>query len=365
MTIFGSAAETREGLRRVGYLTTMEVASAVFQSASQNKPILLEGPAGAGKTELALSVARAEGLRVIRLQCYEGITHRQAVGEYMPSMQNLYVEFNKGRSGVSWEPARDELNSREFFNSGPLLQALESKERCVLLIDELDKVDKGFEAMLLEILSVWEMSVTGLGTTRTDNPPFTVVTSNAERILGDAIRRRCIFLEIGYPKPELEAEIVARKTPQLSPVLHLFIAGFAQALRAYNMLKPPSISEMVDLARGIDLMGKSSVDPQDVELFLPLIAKTTKDRQMLLEDRAFQTLILSAIRNLIVILAGMSVEALRPLLDDPAMAVLLSNPAVPKLFNRTDLRAKVRASQIAHFPSDHPCYLLLMGESHV
>lgn len=294
MSIFSSHQRTHEALKSVGYLTTSDVSTVIFKAARLNRPILLEGPAGAGKTELALSVAKAENMRFVRLQCYEGITDRQAIGDYNRALQDLYVLLQSKGNAPDWHTIRREILSREFFTAGPLLDALESEERCVLLIDELDKVDHAFEALLLEILSVWEMSVPGMGTIRAKKPPFTVVTSNAERDLGFPLRRRSFFLLIDHPTPKTEAAIVARKTPKCSPDLHLFIAGFAEALRAYVMKKPPSISEINDLAMALDLMGRTEIRPEDKGVLLPLIAKTKTDREKLLMKDGFEDLVRQA-----------------------------------------------------------------------
>jgi MoxR-like ATPase len=294
MTIFSSPQTTHEALKRVGYLTTPEISTVIFKAARLNRPILLEGPAGAGKTELALSVAKAEEMRFVRLQCYEGITDKQAVGDFNRALQDLYVLLKTKGETPDWGTIRSEITSREFFAAGQLLDALESDERCVLLIDELDKVDHAFEAMLLEILSVWEMSVPGMGTIKAKKPPFTVVTSNQERFLGFPLRRRCFYLQIQHPSPQLEASIVARKTPLCSPVLHRFIAGFAEALRAYTMEKPPSISEMNDLAMALDLLGRTEIRPEDKGILLPLIAKTEGDRNRLLMKENFENMIRQA-----------------------------------------------------------------------
>jgi MoxR-like ATPase len=183
-TIFDSPEHTHQALNDIGYLTTTTVSTNIYLAARMNKPLLLEGPAGAGKTELALSVAKAEKLRFIRFQCYEGISDKQAMGDYNRALQEMFVLLQSKNQTCTWDEIRTEIVGRSYFMSGPLLEALESPERVVLLIDELDKVDHSFEATLLEILSVWEMSVPGMGTIKATKPPFTVITSNQERFLG-------------------------------------------------------------------------------------------------------------------------------------------------------------------------------------
>jgi MoxR-like ATPase len=292
MSIFRSPEATYEALVRVGYLTTRDIATDIYLAAVLNLPILLEGPAGGGKTELARSVAAAEGMELIPLQCYEGIGDKQAIGDFNRSLQEMYVLLQtKKEGGADWNTIRREITSRDFFMSGPLLQAIESEKRCLLLIDEIDKVNYAFEALLLEILSIWQMSVPGLGVIRAKHPPFTVITSNAERPLGFPLRRRSIFLEIGHPTPETEAAIVARKTPNCPPELHRFIAGFAKALRAWTMLKPPSISEMNNLAMALHLLGRTEILPEDKGILLPLVAKLIEDRDRLLMREMFEDLV--------------------------------------------------------------------------
>ena len=288
---------THVALKSVGYLTTTNVSTIIYKAARLNRPILLEGPAGAGKTELALSVAKAENMRFVRLQCYQGITDKQAIGDYNRALQDLYVLLQSKSNTQDWKTIRKEILSREFYSAGPLLDALESEERCVLLIDELDKVDHAFEAMLLEILSVWEMSIPGMGTIRAKRPPFTVVTSNAERDLGFPLRRRCFYMQIEHPTPQIEASIVARKTPRCSQELHYFIAGFGEALRGYKLEKAPSISEISDLALALDLMGRTEMRLEDQGILLPLIAKTKKDLNKIQGRDGFQQLIAQAKKN--------------------------------------------------------------------
>jgi MoxR-like ATPase len=294
MSILSSPEKTHEALRDVGYLTTIENSTVIYLASKLNRPLLLEGPAGGGKTELALSVSKAEKLRFIRLQCYNGISDKQAVGDYNRALQEMFVLLQAKNQTFTWDEIRKAIMGREYFSAGPLLEALESPERVVLLIDELDKVDYAFEAMLLEILSVWEMSIPGMGTVIATNPPFTVITSNRERTLGFALRRRSFYMEIGHPSAELEAEIVARKTPHLPRELHAFIAGLAQVLRGYSLEKPPSISEMNDLAMALYVLGKTKMLPEDTELLLPLFGKTLGDRKKLQLKDNFKSIVAQA-----------------------------------------------------------------------
>jgi MoxR-like ATPase len=318
MSIFDSPEQTHQALMDVGYFTKPEISTVIYLAGKLNRPLLLEGPAGAGKTELALSVSKAAKMQFIRLQCYEGISDKQAMGDFSRALQEMYVLLQSKNQTQSWDEIRQEIIGRSFFMAGPLLEALESPERVVLLIDELDKVGHPFEAMLLEILSVWEMSIPLLGTIRCVHPPFTVITSNQERFLGYPLRRRSFYIQIEHPTAQLEASIVARKTPDASHELHAFIAGFAQALRAYPMDKSPSISEMNDLAMALTGLGRVSLYPEDKQILLPLIAKTEGDRKRLLMKDGFENLVQLAQKNAegMIRLERVEAELLTPLKEN-------------------------------------------------
>lgn len=291
--MFASEQDTLNALRNVGYITNAETAGTVFLAARLHKPILLEGPAGAGKTEMAVAVHKASGLPLIRLQCYTGITKDDAFGTFNAALQDFYVKSEGGQRG--WQQVKKEIVSRDFFVPGPLLEACECEHGCVLLIDEIDKIPVAFEAMLLEFLSAWQLSIPGLGTVPARTVPFVVLTSNAERPIGYPIRRRSLFLLVEHPTAEAEATIVARKTPNCSPKTHLFIAGLASALRKYDGLeKPPSISEMNDIAAALELLGKTEISESDKATLLPLIAKTDADRGTLLMSGCFETIVRQA-----------------------------------------------------------------------
>ena len=250
-----------------------------------------------GKTELALSVANAEKLRFIRFQCYEGISDKQAMGDYNRALQEMFVLLQSKNQTCTWDEIRTEIVGRSYFMSGPLLEALESPERVVLLIDELDKVDHSFEATLLEILSVWEMSVPGMGTIRATKPPFTVITSNQERFLGYPLRRRAIYLQIEHPTARVEAAIVARKTPESATRTALLHRRFWQSAPCL-----PDGQVAVDLRdrrprKALGLLGRTSIRPQDKDILLPLIAKTEADRKKLLMKSNFENLVELAARH--------------------------------------------------------------------
>jgi MoxR-like ATPase len=281
-------------LASVGYITDEITATVVHLAARLNKPILLEGPPGSGKTELAYATAKATGTEVERLQCFEGINEEKAIGKFDEALQRLAVEQQSKSGAVAWEALKQELHSEKFFSAGPLLRALRYPERCVLLIDELDKVDQAFEAMLLELLSVWQLSIPKLGLVTAETIPFVVLTSNEERRIGDPLRRRSFYLRIDHPTPQREAKILQLRTPNQSPEFHRGMAGLAKALRGWSLEKPPSISEMLDLAQALEVLGEERITPEMRDVLLPLLAKTEADRRKLLLRDGFASLVYDA-----------------------------------------------------------------------
>jgi MoxR-like ATPase len=292
--VFSSLDQLGEKLRATGYIVDPIATTTVYLSAKLHKPLLLEGPAGSGKTQLAYSVAEAANTSVERLQCYEGINEEKAIGKFDEPLQRLCVELKAKSSGINWESLQIELHGRQFFIAGPLLSALEYEKPCVLLIDELDKVDHAFEAMLLELLSVWQLSIPKLGTIRATSIPFVVLTSNEERRIGDPLRRRSFYLRVEHPTAEREAEIVALRTPQSSREFHAGMAGLAKALRGWSLEKPPSISEILDLAQALKVLGTEKITSEMRDTLLPLLAKTEADRRKLLLRDGFASLIYDA-----------------------------------------------------------------------
>lgn len=292
--MFSSLEEVSERLRSNGYIADSIATTTVYLAARLQKPLLLEGPAGSGKTQLAYAVADAADTIVERLQCYEGINEEKAIGKFDESLQRLCVELKSKSVGTDWEFLQAELHSQQFFSAGPLLRALQFEKPCVLLIDELDKVDHAFEALLLELLSVWQLSIPKLGTIKAKSVPFVVLTSNEERRIGDPLRRRSFYLRIEHPTAEREAEIVALRTPDSSREFHAGMAGLAKALRGWSLEKPPSVSEILDLARALKVLGAERVTAEMRDILLPLLAKTEADRRKLLLRDGFASLIYDA-----------------------------------------------------------------------
>ena len=292
--MFSSLQELEGGLRASGYIADSVATTTVYLAARLQKPLLLEGPAGSGKTQLAYAVADAADTTVERLQCYEGINEEKAIGKFDEPLQRLCVELKAKSANVDWQSLRTELHSQQFFGAGPLLRALRCERPCVLLIDELDKVDHAFEALLLELLSVWQLSIPKLGTIKARSIPFVVLTSNEDRRIGDPLRRRSLYLRVEHPTAEREAEIVALRTPDSTHEFHAGMAGLAKALRGWSMEKPPSVSEILDLAQALKVLGSEQITPEMRDILLPLLAKTEADRRKLLLRDGFASLIFDA-----------------------------------------------------------------------
>ena len=304
--MFSSPKDLADKLLAARYVIDQTVLSVIYLAAEMRRPLLIEGPPGCGKTELAYAVARAAETLVERLQCYVGINEDKAIGKFDEALQKLFLEV--GTDGNrDWEALRQELHGLEFFTKGPLLRALLYENKpCVLLVDEIDKVDQGFEALLLEVLSEWQLSIPKLGTVKAKTLPFVVLTSNEERRIGDPLRRRSFYIRFDHPSIEREREILALQTGSGGELLQGQIAGLARALRGWSLEKPPSIAEMLDVAQALDIFGIDQILPEHRELLLPLLAKTEADRQRLLLRDGFATLVAdslqyqSELRNLAV-----------------------------------------------------------------
>jgi len=294
-SVFESVGELAKGLRDAQYVVDPITLEVVYLAAKMGKPLLVEGPPGCGKTELAYAVAAAADTVVERLQCYEGITEEKAIGKFDEALQKLFLETQQDTLGWDWNGIRTRLHSLDFFAEGPLLRALRHNPRpCVLLIDELDKVDHAFEALLLEILSAWQITVPKLGTVKAESVPFVVLSSNEERRLGDPLRRRCLYLRFEYPTVEREVEILTTRSVNQEATLLGQMAGLAHALRGWNMEKPPSIAEMLDLAQALQILGVKEISPEQRDVLLPLLAKTEGDRGRLLLREGFEGLVVDS-----------------------------------------------------------------------
>ena len=269
----------------------------VYLASRMRKPVIVEGPPGCGKTALAQAIAAAGNTVVERLQCYEGINEEKAIGKFDTSLQRLFLETQGAHLQKDWDSIRNNLHTLDFFVQGPLLRAILYEEKpCVLLIDEVDKVDEGFEALLLEILSEWQISIPKLGTIKHRTIPFVMLTSNEVRRLGDPLRRRSFYLRVEFPSVEREAKILAVCSTTRNGGLERLIAGLAHALRGWQMEKPVSIAEMLELAQALEILGLDDITPEMRDTLLPLLAKTEADRKRLMLRDGFASLVHDAHR---------------------------------------------------------------------
>jgi MoxR-like ATPase len=267
--------EVRQGLRRARYVTTNRVETAVYVALVLEKPLLVEGPAGAGKTELAKVLAEMLSTDLVRLQCYEGLDEARALYEW--NYQKQLLRLQADRTGASWEALSKDIFSREYLLERPLLHAITAPRRVVLLIDEVDKSDEEFEAFLLEVLSDFQVSVPELGTIPARHRPVVVLTSNCTRELSEALKRRCLHLYIDFPGVEKEAEILALKVPEADERLRGEVARFVNRLRKLDLKKSPSIAETLDWCRALLALGVTGLDPPAVRRTLSLLLKHEED----------------------------------------------------------------------------------------
>ncbi|MGE3483054.1 MAG: AAA family ATPase [Gammaproteobacteria bacterium] len=280
----------QQGFETTGYLCSDAIATAVFLATRLDKPVLIEGPPGVGKTELARATAEWLGKPLIRLQCYEGLDESKALYEWKYGKQLLYTQVLKdklgdlmaGAQGLKESIARlhefdDTFFNPEFLEPRPLLKALWAPDGAVLLIDEIDKADQEFEAFLLEMLQDYQISIPEIGTVQAKTPPICFLTSNNTRELGDALKRRCLHLYIPYPDATLERRIIARRVPDLDATVRLQLVAFVQALRGMELKKSPAISETIDWARTLVLMQAAALEPDLVRGTLNVLLKFEDD----------------------------------------------------------------------------------------
>jgi len=272
---FSPVDRVLEGLRGAGYLADSTAGTVVHLAAELGKPVLVEGPAGTGKTQLAKSVALAAGKRLIRLQCYEGLDESKAIYEWDYRRQLLQLQLHQDTSTASLTAAG--IFGEEFLLSRPLLAAIRSDEPVVLLIDEVDRLDIESEALLLEVLSDYQVSIPELGTVTARHIPQVFLTSNNSRDLSEALKRRCLFLHLGYPSTEREAEIVRLHVPELAEHLATEIAELTALLRKADLKKPPSIAESLDWARTLLTLGSTDLSDDLIRQTLSVLLKYERD----------------------------------------------------------------------------------------
>lgn len=274
MTWFASPDDVTRALGEVGYLADAATSTTVFLAGALEKPLLIEGPAGMGKTELAKAVSRATGADLIRLQCYEGLDEARALYEWNYKKQLLRIQAT---SGASWAETHDEIFTEEFLLRRPLLTAISRSEPTVLLIDEVDKTDVEVEGLLLEVLSDFQVTIPELGTVSAVRRPFVVLTSNAARELSEAVKRRCLYLHLDYPTAERETAIVRSQVPEVEATLAGQVVDYVAKLRAVELKKAPSIAETIDWAHTLVALEIGSLEPSVVRETLGVVLKHASD----------------------------------------------------------------------------------------
>lgn len=272
---FASVDDVIARLAETGYLSDKGTATAVFLADRLGKPLLIEGPAGVGKTELARAVAETTGAELVRLQCYEGVDEARALYEWNHAKQILRIQAG---SDHSWDSTKADVFSEEFLLSRPLLTAIRREDPTVLLIDETDKADVEIEGLLLEVLSDFAVTVPELGTITATRKPFVVLTSNATRELSEALKRRCLFLHLDFPDAELERRILASRVPELPEVVAEQLVRTIRVLRGMQLKKLPSVAETIDWGRTLLALGLDTLDDDAVRATMGVVLKHQSDQ---------------------------------------------------------------------------------------
>ena len=282
--MFASSAEARDALARTGYLVDDDLATLVFLGDALGKPILLEGPAGTGKTELAKAVAAATGSLLVRLQCYEGLDEARALYEWNYRKQLLRIQAAQAvasmdeSSAATWDSLHDDIFGEEFLLSRPLLTAIRQDVPTVLLVDETDKADVEVEGLLLEVLSDFQVTIPELGTIHATHRPFVVLTSNATRELSEALKRRCLYAHVDYPDAERELAIVMSRVPDIAEDLAIEVVRVVRAMRSLDLRKAPSVAETIDWAQALLALNVDVIDDVVVDQTLGVLLKHQSDR---------------------------------------------------------------------------------------
>jgi MoxR-like ATPase len=276
---FESPAEVLQLLAAHDYLADDAIASVVYLADRLAKPVLVEGPAGTGKTALARAVADSVGARLIRLQCYEGLDESKALYEWNYRKQLLRIQAGRpeGASGEEWHDLEEDIFAEEFMLTRPLLEAISAQDPVVLLIDEVDRVELETEALMLEILSEYQVSIPELGTIRAQQIPMVFLTSNNTRELSEALKRRCLYLYVGYPTVERERDIILSRVPGITKTLAEQIAQVVRSLRSLDLKKAPSVSETLDWARTLVVLGRDEIGDEDAAATLHILLKYQSD----------------------------------------------------------------------------------------
>jgi MoxR-like ATPase len=279
---FASPADAEKRLAEVGYLADSATSTTAYLAGALEKPLLVEGPAGVGKTELAKAIAASTGAELIRLQCYEGLDESRALYEWNYKKQLLRIQSEKGDS--TWSDLHDDIFSEEFLLTRPLLTAIRRNEPTVLLIDEVDKTDVEVEGLLLEVLSDFQVTIPELGTIEATKRPIVLLTSNATRELSEAVKRRCLYLHIDYPESEREKQIVRGQVPEIDDALAGQVVDVVAKLRGIELKKQPSIAETLDWARTLVALGVGTLDAATIDATLGVVLKHVSDHAVAIRE---------------------------------------------------------------------------------